>query len=383
MGPLLLLLACSPDGGPDSGTSGMDTGGGDTIVDPSAPGAWAVGTDETRITGSWGVELSVQTWFPRADDPRTDGQGAAAVYDDMVTDPAAFSGGMADCSSPRPVVVFSHGNQGVRWQSFYLADHLASHGVVVVAPDHAGNTFFDYDGDRMPELVFRRPVDVADAFDALVARGADATDPLYGCVDPDGGYAVMGHSFGGYTTLAVAGAVIDVDAVAAVCAAEGGWLCDDVATWAAEHPDEAVFDQSDPRARVAVALAPAGYEVLNAGLGDIAIPTMIQAGDLDATTPWETTVGPIWEALQVDPRAAAHLDGAGHYSFSDVCSFLPTVPDCDPPYRDPEEVHDLSRTLALAWMRWADGDETMAAWLPPPGDERLSGWETGESPGVQ
>ncbi len=372
MGLLLVLLACSPDSGLDSGsdTVGVDSGVADTVVDPSLPGPWPVGTDEASITGSWGVDLSVQTWFPRVDD-----QGSAAVYDDMVTDTGALSGGSAGCATPRPVVVFSHGNQGVRWQSYFLTDHLASNGVVVVAPDHTGNTFFDYDGARMPELVFRRPVDVADAFDFVVGRSEDPADPLYGCVDAAAGYAVMGHSFGGYTTLAVAGAVIDVDAVAATCAAEGGWLCDDVAAWAADHPDQTVFDQSDPRAWAAVAFAPAAYETLSGGLADIAVPTMIQAGDLDTTTPWEGTVRPIWDALAVSPRAVAHLDGAGHYSFSDICSFLPTVPDCEPPYRDPDDVHELSRTLALAWMLSAAGDETMAAWLPPQGDERLSSWE--------
>ena len=43
--------------------------------------------------------------------------------------------------SPCPLVVFSHGNSGLRRQSTFLTTHLASWGFVVAAPDHTGNTF--------------------------------------------------------------------------------------------------------------------------------------------------------------------------------------------------------------------------------------------------
>ena len=42
-----------------------------------------------------------------------------------------------------PVVLFSHGFAGTRLQSKFICSHLASHGYVVAAPDHAGNTFLD------------------------------------------------------------------------------------------------------------------------------------------------------------------------------------------------------------------------------------------------
>ncbi len=364
---LLPLLACTPDDAADTGA--LDSGA-PAPVDPSAAGAFPIGTDATDITGSWGTAITVQTWFPRTDD-----QGSPHVYDDIIQ-ADALDGGQAACDGPRPVLMFSHGNQGMRWQSFYLADHFASHGWIVVAPDHTGNTFLDYDGDMMPEVTFRRPIDIADAFDHAVARSQDPEDRLHGCIDADAGYAIMGHSFGGYTTLAVSGAIIDTDVVAATCSSSGGWLCSHVASWAADHPDQTVWDQSDPRAWAAVAFAPAAYETLSAGLGLIDIPTQIQAGDLDTTTPWPGTVQPIWEGLQVSPRAAAHIDGAGHFSFSDACTILPTYPECSGDFREPADVHDISRTLALAWALAAQGDPDAQAWLPPEGDDRVSLWET-------
>ena len=41
---------------------------------------------------------------------------------------------------PWPIILFSHGNQGIKEQSFFLTEHLASHGYLVVAPDHQYNT---------------------------------------------------------------------------------------------------------------------------------------------------------------------------------------------------------------------------------------------------
>jgi predicted dienelactone hydrolase len=37
-----------------------------------------------------------------------------------------------------PLVLFSHGNAGIRFQSLFLAAHLASHGYIVASPDHQG-----------------------------------------------------------------------------------------------------------------------------------------------------------------------------------------------------------------------------------------------------
>lgn len=356
----LLWLACADDG-LDSATTGDGGLAEEAFTDPAAWGPWPVGTEEEAITMSWGVDLAVQTWYPRVD-----AEGSPHAYDDLLAD-LALDGGLADCARPRPVVLFSHGNGGMRWQSFFLTQYLASHGFVVVAPDHTGNTVFDMDEDRMPELVFRRPVDIADSFDALLQWSADPAHPLHGCVDPDAGYAMVGHSFGGYTSLAVAGAPIDTEAVAATCADSGGWLCAYVATWAAEHPEQTVWDLGDPRAWAVVPMAPAAYETLAAGLDQVAIPPLILAGSMDRTTPWTSTVEPIYEGLPPAERAAAILEGAGHYHFSDACQLLPGTPECGEEYLPAEEVHPLVQALVLAWIQQARGYEEAAAWLPPEG----------------
>jgi len=115
-----------------------------------------------------------------------------------------------------PLVVFSHGYGGHRRQSTFLCTHLASHGYVVAATDHFGNTIRDVmehmlatrAGRPVPDFVEhllevarQRPVDASWLIDRIldgtagdVAARVDAE-----CI------GIAGHSFGGWTTLATTG----------------------------------------------------------------------------------------------------------------------------------------------------------------------------------
>lgn len=200
---------------------------------------------------------------------------------------------------------------------------------------------------------------------------AAAGGPLEGCVDPDAGYAVAGHSFGGYTSFAIAGAAIDGAASAAYCAtAPDAWLCDDVA---AAVGDTRV-DLSDPRVWAAVPMAPAGYEALLAGLADIAVPTLVLGGGRDTMTPVEGTVRPMYEGLVVTERAFGALVDAGHFTFSDACAFLGdgVYEDCSPPYIAPDEAHPIINGVTLAFLERASGGSRWAEWLPPADESALA-----------
>ena len=330
--------------------------------DPAMPGPWIAGTLETTLPGPGGIELPVQAWFPASEAAES-----LYAYDDLATG-TAREAGRPDCAEARPVVVFSHGNQGMRWQSFFLAEHLASHGWIVVAPDHIGNTLFS--GVQLPlsELLVRRPLDVAATFDGTVSALGGSGGPLEGCIDASAGYAVAGHSFGGYTTLAVAGAVLDGAASAAWCQDEsGGWLCDDVA----EAVGTSTRDLSDDRVWAAVPMAPAGYEALIGGLPDIAVPTLVFGGDRDTLTTMDDQVRPIYEAVGASTHMLATVVDAGHYTFSDACAILDTYPDCSPPHVAPAEAHVVVNAMTLEWLRAAHGDEVTGGWLPPVGNGRV------------
>jgi predicted dienelactone hydrolase len=366
-----LVAACTSD---DPAAPGDDSGAAEVVDEaflaPDAPGPYTPSTLTDEITPDHGVPLQVQAWYPS-----TEPAGTLHRYDGFIAG-AASDGLSASCDQARPVMVFSHGNGGMRWQSLWLAEGLAARGWVVVAPDHTFNTAFDMDDEKFASLVFRRPVDAVATFDWLVGSLAAPGGLLDGCVDPDAGYAMAGHSFGGYTTYAVAGAPIDRDASAAFCAANGGWLCAEVAAYFVAHPETLRVDLSDDRVWAAVPQTPAAYDALVGGLSEISVPVLTWGGGRDTLTPVPGVVRPLHEGLTIETAYLGVIEDAGHYSFSDACTLLGGFPDCEPPYRDPAEVHAVAFQTTVAFLDSLRGFDEAAAWLPV--DDAGLTWEVGE-----
>jgi len=119
---------------------------------------------------------------------------------------------------PFPVIIFSHGLGGSREGYSYLGNHWASHGYVSVHVQHLGSDSAIWRdvplAERMtamrqatlnPQNALNRPLDVAFAIDQLSKLNSD--DPLLKHrLDLDR-IGVAGHSFGAFTTLAIAGEV--------------------------------------------------------------------------------------------------------------------------------------------------------------------------------
>jgi predicted dienelactone hydrolase len=366
---LISVVGCAGDSTKDSGGA-VDSAepSSEAFLAPDLEGPHAAATFESSFTPGHGVELAVQAWYP------TDAPGGAYRYDDVLQG-VASDGGEPACDTPRPVVVFSHGNTGIRWQSVFLTERLATRGWVVVAPDHTYNTALDYDDARLGEVVFRRPVDVAATYDWLVDVAAAAGGPLEGCIDAAAGYAVIGHSFGGYTSLAVAGAVIDPATVLPYCDTTDDWLCDEVEQHFADNPVE-LTDLSDPRVWASVPMTPAGMGALAGGLDQIEVPLLMWGGGRDTITSMAYAVQPLFDGLAQTPRHLATVEDAGHYTFSDACTFLPTYDDCAPPFREPAEVHAIVNTMTAAFLDLHRGFDEASAWLPV--EDAGLAWETHE-----
>ena len=120
-------------------------------------------------------------------------------------------------AGPFPIIIFSHGLGGSRDNYEYLGRHWSGCGYVSVHVQHIGSD----DGvwkevplaQRMAAMqraamnIFNsinRPLDCKFVIDQLIKLNTDATSPLKGRLDTKS-IAIAGHSFGGYTTLAVAG----------------------------------------------------------------------------------------------------------------------------------------------------------------------------------
>mgnify|MGYP000891405939 CR=1 FL=1 len=117
---------------------------------------------------------------------------------------------------PFPLVILSHGLGG-NWSSHqHLADHIASNGYIVVAPNHPASdtrrVFQKHktyasgpNPGRDPAAVLGRPADVRFLIDQASRWNADPAHPLSGKIQLDR-IAAVGHSFGSYTVQAVCGA---------------------------------------------------------------------------------------------------------------------------------------------------------------------------------
>ena len=372
MTPLLtLLMACNPDAGTDKASTD-DTG--DTAEAPYSPatefGPWAAGTLEGETSRESGETLAVQAWYPAVE--ADDGSAARYQYDGLISG-KALKTSTPDCAEPHPVVVFSHGSGGIRWQSLFYTELLAARGWIVVAPDHTGNTFLDQDDARMAQMALLRPGDVSRTFDWLTAQSSDPSSPLYGCIEPQSGFAVSGHSYGGYTSLAVAGATLNLAALQAWCATTDDAACADLDQWVEDHPGEDQVDLSDPRVWASVPMAPAGEDLFGAGVANVGVPIAILAGTLDDTTPVDTEASPMFDDLLVTPRALAVVAGAGHLSFSDACQLVPSYAECsDPEYLPVADVQRISVEVAIPFLDAARGVHGAAEALPP--DEQALTW---------
>ncbi|MCB9763581.1 MAG: hypothetical protein H6739_27685 [Alphaproteobacteria bacterium] len=241
-----------------------------------------------------------------------------------------------------PLVLYSHCHECLAISGATVSAFLASHGYVVVAVDHTGNTLFDaLDETNLP---------LND--DTLALRVGDLSAALDGVLDgrvalPDGlsidatRIAAVGHSFGAVTVGTLA--------------------------------------QQD--GRIAAAMAHAA-PMDNPLLGDVDITTLTQPlGFLVATEDNSITElgnelirqnfaeapGPAWKLELLD---------AGHWSLSDLCGLVDAfMPGCGEDerqthegetftYLGPEIARSATRSATLAFLRAAlDDDPDAAAWL--------------------
>lgn len=184
---------------------------------------------------------------------------------------------------PYPLVVFSHGNGGMRLQSLFFTEYLASHGYVVAAPDHIGNTLSDllipgeYGFSDTADSFLYRPDDIRMVVERL--RGASDPAPVSA-----GEWGMSGHSLGAWTALRAAGEE------------------DDIAVTIAQAPLD-----------ISLALAGTGTDP-----DDMGMPVMLQAGNADQILDYETNADASF-ALMAPPSLLVTYFDAGHFSFSDLC----------------------------------------------------------------
>lgn len=234
--------------------------------------------------------LPVDVWYPAL--PSSDEQKNPPAEHPLKA-PHRAQLNLTPANGRFPLVLFSHGNSGYRRQSTFLTTHLASWGIVVAAPDHSGNTFFDSLEIRSEEQRKRvhfdarrnRPRDMAAVADAVLGK----PDGNWPALDPDR-VAALGHSYGGWTSLKLPGVGSNIRAVCGLAPASEPFV-----GRKAFAPGELPF--SPP------------------------LPTLLIAGLDDVLVDIDNSVRPLFKRL-ASPRALIAIEGVDHFHFCDSVALL-------------------------------------------------------------
>jgi predicted dienelactone hydrolase len=231
---------------------------------------------------------------------------AQASFGDFNLHPFTIRAGLnaAAARGRFPLVVISHGSGGNRLGYLTIAQALAGAGYVVAMPEHHLNNRDENDLEGTMRNLVLRPKHISLVIDALGKNRilGDAVDTTR--------VAVIGHSIGAYTGLALA----------------GGKPFSETRCKVAVKPDG--------RVKALVLMAPAtGWYATPDGLSGVSVPVLVYEAEKDPFTGSE-------HAARVVDQVAGPVDmrrvgNAGHFSF--LAPFPePIARPGFPPSQDPE-----------------------------------------------
>jgi len=221
------------------------------------------------------------------------------------------------------LILVSHGTGGNELAHHNLATRLAAEGYLVAAVRHPGDNWQDRSMITSGRYFGERPRQASRVLDALLAS------PEWGPRIPAGRIGALGHSAGGYTVLALAGAQAEPARAAQHCRsvqddpgfcglAQGPKAPQQVAaantaTPANLVPDGALVSVPDPRIRAVVALAPMAVVFTPESLKAVTVPVLLRVAEQDAVLTGKYHGGLV--AANLPTAQADTVPGAGHFAF--------------------------------------------------------------------
>ena len=279
----------------------------DVTPELAMPGSYSVGVRTIQATNPQQLSakdyqsledrtLTLEVWYP-AVTKDTDIQG---TYENVTRTHKAFSlqgHSVRDAKTNQektyPLVVLSHGYTGYRTIMFYLGEHLASHGYVVVGIDHKDSTTGEVDFKNspfsgFPSTLINRARDQQFVLDYFTSAKSD----LAKVVDTEHA-SVIGYSMGGYGAVNTVG---------------GCYNFNQQGLQAFGFPEPAakalvpIFnicnagqDKVDSRWKAMVAYAPWGQEQNLHQSDAIQVPSLYVTGSLDDVSGYEQGVKKLFE----------------------------------------------------------------------------------------
>lgn len=362
----LLLLAVLPI------TAQEEVGPPPVGLRPDAPqyalhGPYWVGTTEFVIEDEE-RPIPVTMWYPAL---RADADVEEITYSNAVIGHAILEATPDPGQGPYPLVIFSHGGGASRQVGVYSTEHLASYGFVVIALEHPGSNIEasmaepeEFAENVVTDLV-DRPHDISRVIDYAITLN-ETGSVLEGLIDTQS-VAVTGHSFGGYTAYAAAGARLGFTGIAVDTCHNGqnpdGWC------WAVDResllaekrnngtlPGEVWPDYGDQRIDAIVAMAPWLITVSDQGLQNVNVPTLTMVGSADWEALPEFNGGRGYQYIGSDQKALVTLENAFHGIYINRCDAyqfeitLGMYPYCSDAVWDIDRGHDLINHFTTAFL---------------------------------
>lgn len=290
--------------------------------DPTARGPYQVGVrtyvfvDDSRWTDSpaGGRRVLTEVWYPAFDSavdwprdvPRTFFNGwddeilgifktigvpQAEIDNFDVPRDVARDAPLYPWGGPFPLVLLSHGFAGIRFQDFTLCEYLASHGYIVVAPDHTKNAFVAafpegpviFNPLATPWSYAHRLKDLSFLIDVFTDLNAADPEKFWTDRVDLSRIGAIGHSFGGTTVLQET--------------------------------------KRDARIGAAVDMASFMFPFLPDGFDT---PLMFMIGSEDRTMGDTEPLIRVNFAQSPAPKYFLEFFDGGHYTFTDGCILIPT-----------------------------------------------------------
>ena len=161
--------------------------------------------------------LPTEIWFPATDEFKNKDFDETTKDKYVMGDISSSQNAVRDADIREgiyPLIVFSHGYGNHRRLTSHLCTHLASHGYIVAAPDHLGNTYLDLlsykeqilkgtppNIEELGKQIFiNRPADIKFIIDCMTSDKVKIPLKMINV----NSIGVAGYSYGGWTILMVA-----------------------------------------------------------------------------------------------------------------------------------------------------------------------------------
>ncbi|MEM7063870.1 MAG: alpha/beta hydrolase [Cyanobacteria bacterium P01_B01_bin.77] len=293
-------------------------------------------TQQPNLTQPGPLTWQTQTW--ELQDPRRSRTLPVDLY-------------LPDSNTPTPLVVISHGFAASRTNFADMAQHFASYGIAVAAIEHPGSNLQQVENllegnvsaAMAPNEFVDRPQDISYLLDAIESQVSLANRIDLSKV------GVMGHSFGGYTALALAGAQLNVEQLQTRCTDE----LTRVDSVNISLPLQCLALQSqfeqpiqDERIKAAFVFNPITSLVFgDEGLNQLKTPVFMVSGSADPIAPALTEqIYPFTWLTSTNKYLALMQGGSHNYARSD------TLPD-EFSGPDPGLAREYLKGLGLAFMQ--------------------------------